>query len=457
MSVHRLNHRDHIGIADNTLFYYEVTGEDRRTQVTDYTESYSDWRDFTLDVGNFKVIPYGRDNDIPEQIQQAVFPNSLGPRLQNRKVELLNGQGPYLYKEVSNGKQFEREPVQDEKIMAWLNGFQYQDHLYRNGVDYYYQNMVVTKVYLDRASRIEGISSVAKVEHIHAYKCRKAYRKNASTETPTHVIIGDWENTNSNEFDVYPIFDPNDPKRHRVSIHISSVYSYGVEDYAVPEILGALEWIRRSTSIPKILQAYTDNSLNIKWHIQSPAKYWDAKRHILKENCKAENKVYKEKMLEDLKLQILTKLQELLSGVDNVGKFWHNEQVIEIVGGTVIEHGWKIIPIDQKVKDYIDAQLKIAEKSDFATVAAFGLHTALGNVGADGKSDSGSELLNAYQIHQLTSTNLPEYHVTKALNDCIKLKFNTDIKVGFYQVAAVRQQDVSEGLRSNRQTINPRS
>lgn len=156
--------------------------------------------------------------------------------------------------------------------------------------------------------------------------------------------------------------------------------------------------------------------------------------------------------MQDLEDTIFDALSDVLSGVDNVGKFWHNKTVTSMIGGRAVEEGWKITPIKQEVKEYVDAQIAVADKSDFAVQAGLGLHAALANVGADGKSDSGSELLNAYQIHQLTGIPIAELYVCKALNDLLKIKFKTKAKIGFYQVPAQRQQDTSESNRFQNQT-----
>ena len=46
---------------------------------------------------------------------------------------------------------------------------------------------------------------------------------------------------------------------------------------------------------------------------------------------------------------------------------------------------WKIEPIDQKVKDFIEAQLKISEAADQATTSGIGLHPALSEYDDVGK------------------------------------------------------------------------
>ncbi|QQV89946.1 portal protein [Cellulophaga phage Ingeline_1] len=441
-------------MSSNNLNYFEITGRDSAGGSDAPDQTFDNWKEKALDIGDFKVIPKGENNDIPNQIQDAVFPNSLAPRLQNRKVDLLIEQGPFLYKHTTDGLKYYREPIKEDAVNDWLFSNNIEELLIHNATEYYYQNEVYTKIFRDKASRLGVGGSLATMQPVHGFDCRLAYKKNDSKKRPTHVIIGDWKKQDQKEMTVYPLFDPVNPTKYPVAIHHAKFGSYGMKEYALPEIYGALDWIKRSTSIPKIFQALTDNSLNIKWHIQSPAKYWADKRKILMSNCSAAiPKIeYKEQMLEDLKQEILGKLSTLLSGTKNVGKFWHNEYVVELIGGNAMEHGWKITPIEQKIKEYVAAQIEISNKADFATVAALGLHAALGNVGADGKSDSGSEQLYALKIHQLTSVNLPEFYVCKAVNDMLYIKFGKDIKIGFYHVNAEREQDVTQSKRTVNQT-----
>ncbi|MEX0275708.1 MAG: hypothetical protein AB3N16_15155 [Flavobacteriaceae bacterium] len=448
--VIKINNKDYLRLHDTYLNYFEITG---REAVDDskQEESFHDWEERALTIGNFKVIPFGSLNDIPNQIQEAVFPNSLAPRIQGRKVELLFEQGPYLYKQVVDGRKYFRQPIEDPKLQEWLLQNNWEEALLHNCSDFYYQNEVFMKVYRERSGRLSAqSSSPATLEAVDAFDCRLGYLINDKKKKPTHVLIGDWKSGDTKEIQVYPLFDPSNPTKYPVAIHRSKKGSYGMRTYTLPEIYGSLEWIRRSTSIPKVFKALTENSLNIKWHIQSPAKFWDDKRKILKDNCKAQKPPveYREQMLVNLQKKILDKLSELLSGVENVGKFWHNEYVVELIGANAMEHGWKITPIEQKTKEYVESQIKISDKADYSTVAGLGLHSALGNVGADGKSHTGGEQIYALKIHQITSVGTPEYFVCKAFNDILRFKFKTDIRIGFYHLNPERSQDITQSQRT---------
>lgn len=453
-TVTRLDDGNFIGTSpDSSVHYFEIAGRNANSDTGNVKDSFHNWEEKAVDLGDWKVLPNGVNNDIPKQIQESTLPNPLAPRIQNRKVELLIDQGPYLYTE-SKG---EREAVDNESIMEWLEAMDYREQLTNNAVNYYYSAQVITKVYREVSVSFNGSGSFAKLESVSPFEMRFAYKKSNKNKIPTHAILGDWyssNNTDKSKFSIYPLFDPFDPLKFPVSIHIASLKTYGMKHYPLPEIFGALPWIQRNTTIPHILKSLTDNSLNVKWHITSPESYWEAKKKLLQEKAKNNGEKYSDKMLSDLRNETLQKLTDLLSGVDNVGKFWHNVETTKIVGASAHKQGWEIKPIEQKIKDYVKAQLEIALESAKFVIASLGLHSALANVGADGKSDPGSEQIYAYKIHQSTSTPLPEYYVTKAFNDIIKLKFQEKVKLGFKRANVQAESETSPSRRLKHKEVN---
>ncbi len=445
---YRISDHEYLSSSAGKAHYFKVEGRDAKgDNVSKTQEDFNRWSEYTIDVGEFKVIPFGSNNDIPNEIQEVIFPNHLAPRILARKTQLLFGQGPYMYATEADGKEFVRMPKTDAAIKAWLDSFDHEDLLVHNSTEYFYGEFIYTKIRNRVGSRTRR-PVLPLLEKLSSVKCRLAYHRLDDRKKPTHVLVGDWKNGNK-DFEVYPIWDRNDPDKHPFAVHVTGFGSFGLENYVLPRIYGVLNWIKRSTAAPKIIEAFTNNSLNIRFHITSPQKFWDDQRKIIQDKCKEKGIKFQEKMMEDLEDKIFDTLSEVLSGVDNVGKFWHNKTVTKLIGNSAVEEGWKITPIKQEVKEYVEAQILVANKSDFANQAGLGLHAALAFVGADGKSDSGSEQLYAYLIHQLTSIPLEEMFVCKAINDILLAKINSNIKVGFYQVAAQRQEDTTSSQRVN--------
>ena len=452
--AHRITDNGYLGVSQGKAHYFEIAGREASGSNGSKTaEDFTQWKENVITLGDYFVIPFGTGNDIPNELQETIFPNHLAPRILDRKSDLLFGQGPYLYELKPDGKLFARMPVEDLSIQAWLDSFDAETLLIHNSTEYYYAEQIYTKVRNARGGRVGRNDAVAGLEQLSNVHCRLAYKRTDLRKIPTHVIIGDWKaSSNQKDFEVLPIWNKNEPNRFPIAVHVTGFKSFGLSDYVLPSLYGSLNWIKRSTTAPRIIEAFTNNSLNIRFHITSPQKFWDDQREILKKDCLKKKIEFTEKMMQDLEDTIFDALSDVLSGVDNVGKFWHNKTVTKMIGSSAVEEGWKINPIKQEVKEYVDAQIAVANKSDFAVQAGLGLHAALANVGADGKSDSGSELLNAYQIHQLTGIPIAELYVCKALNDILKIKFNTKAKIGFYQVPAQRQQDTSESNRFQNQT-----
>lgn len=451
---YRLKSNEYLGVSDGTAHYFEIAGREATgDDAANSQEDFNRWKDRALDLGDYKVIPFGSSNDLPTQLQETIFPNHLAPRILDRKAELLFGQGPYLYELKPDGKQYTRTPKKEKAIQAWLDSFDHEALLINRATEYYYAEQIFAKIRRTRGGRLGRNDAIAYPEPLSVVNCRLAYRRSDNKKIPTHVIIGDWKNSsNAEDFEVLPLWDRNNPTKYPVAVHYTGFKSFGLSDYVLPSIFGSLNWIKRSTTAPKIIEAFTNNSLNVRFHITSPQEYWDDQEKIIQKNCRDKGITYSPKMLEELEDKIFDSLTEVLSGVNNVGKFWHNKTVTKLIGPQAQELGWKITPIKQEVKEYVEAQIKVADKSDFAVQAGLGLHAALANVGADGKSDSGSEQLYAYQIHQLTGIPVAELYVCKVINDLLKIKFNTNLRLGFYQVAAQKQEDTSESRRTINQT-----
>lgn len=438
----------HLELADNNLYTFEIAGRSKDPNDSSQ-KTFSDWTANTIDVEDWVVIPFGEDNDLPLEVQEPIFSSNQGKRIQSRKAELLWGTGPELYKIDRTGPIPIRNYTEDAKIQEWLDSIDYTELLQCLIEDYYYTEVIWQKTFTDRGARIGSASSIALIEFLGTEKCRLCYKKTNKLKLPTHVMVADWSDSQRKTYSIYPLFNPLDPEAFPVSISYTRKKSFATQFYAIPDVYGAIAWIKRSNAIPFILEALTNDNLNIRWHITSPASYWDAKEKILRDNAKLPGaEPYKDSDLENLKTAILKKLGELLSGVDNVGKFWHNEKVIKAIGATSVEHNWEIKPLDPKTKDFITSQLAIAKYSDFAGASGLGLHTSLANIGADGKSDSGSEQLYALQGHQKTNTKVPEHFVCKHLNLIIKHKFNTDVKLGFRYEEMQREEDKSPNDRT---------
>lgn len=417
-----------------------------------------DWADQANYVGDFVVFPHGNYNDLPTLIRDVVYNNYIAPGLLKKKTNLLWGKGPKLYVEKFEKGVLIREWQQDSEIEDWLASWNYEDYLLKQCVDFHVIEGTYTKMSRARGYRI-GKPFIAKLEHCPADETRLGTTKTDYFELkkkkPTHAIVNDWGFRGIHalvDYKTYELYDHKNPFKAPHSILYSNIPSFCVDVYSLPDIFGSLEWIRRSTAIPLIFKALSKNSINLKFHVESPSLYWDRIETKLKDKCTQLGQVYNDDMLKEYRENLFHQITEVLSGAENSGKLWHTMKIYDTDGHNIIEAGWTIKPIDQNSKDFIESQISIKKAADYSVGTGLQLHPALGGISESGKSDSGSEQLYALKNYLLTGIDIPEMVVCKAINYAIKANWpNKNLRLGFYHMEPTREQDVTSKDRITNQ------
>lgn len=409
-----------------------------------------DWNDTHNFIGNYIVHSYGNNNDLPSILKDIVQRNYIAPGLLRKKGQLLWGSGPALYREEFVDGMKKRLWQEDAEIINWLESFGYEQLLLNLIEDYQYIQGCMVKFELKRSSMI-GSNFIKKLEHIQPDKGRLATIRTSLTRKPTHVITNDWSFDSLRsltDYKVYSLFDPIQPFAKPNSVLYSNLYSFCSDYYSVPEIYGSLEWLNRSTAVPLIFKAMSKNAINLKFHISSPQIYWDKKRDEIMKNCTMLGKEYKEQYLKDYEREFMTKIGEVLAGDQNSGKYLHTVNQLWIDGHNLMEMGWKIEVIDQKVKDFVDSQIQISQRADYALSAGIGLNPALGGVSDSGKANGGSEQYYALINFLNTGVDIPEFIICKAFNYAIKANWpNKKLKLGFHHNIPEKQENISPDQR----------
>lgn len=444
--------KDAVVSSPAAVFSYQVTDLDVvRENSSAYAEKEFLWSSSQLAFDDYQIIPYGNKNNIPQLLRDVVYSNPNIPGVFEKKQGLLWGQGPALYRETfkdgKNGNKIKvREWQENKQITAWLENWDYLDYLLAVITDFNFIQGSPSKFIREKGSLI-GRNKFHSLEHIDPMDFRLATKINSSKAT--HGIVSEYFNNSMlMDYKVYPLFDAKNPFAAPNQIMFSVNKTFATKYYAIPTIYGSLEWIRRSTAIPLILRALSKNSINAKYHITSPAKFWDDKKKELTDKAEAEGRDYDDRELQIYETELFSKLTKTLSDDQNVGKILHTKNLIFSDGMSLKEQGWTITPIDQNIKDFVDTQIKISNKADSAVSAALGIHKSLAGISGEGKADSGSEQLYAYLMYKLIGVDIPEYIVCKALNAAIKANFpETDLKIGFYHEEAQKQEDQTSGDR----------
>lgn len=407
------------------------------------------WESMPASVAGEQVAPFGPDNLLPGHIREIIGGNNLAPGVLDRQHGLIFGQGLFLYKLRFQNGEIVKEWVNDLEIEAWLKSWDAVKFAKSALTDYLYLRGFFNSYHLERGYRIGRPARIAKLKHIPATHARLEWPSSGKAEDVKYIITGDFEHQCIGGTRRYPLFDEKNPAKHSVSAAYNNSYSFGRTFYSIPQYWGALRWLIRGSEIPTIFKYVTDNGLNLAYHIHSPQAYWDNKRQMLRQINPECPEAEIEKKISDITKQLLDNLTEVLAGKENAGKFFHTVDFIDDMGKTV---SWQIDPIDQKIKDFVDSQLKISEAASSAITSGMGLRPALSNLIINGKLASGSELLYAYKLFLSSDTEIPESTVLGPINKAIEFNFpGKGIRAGFYHRIVHTEEATSTANRMKNQ------
>lgn len=382
-----------------------------------------------------KIVPYGTNNDLPVLIRKVMDENALAPGILERQIGLLYGNGPAIYRiEVSETGEIKRRFLKDDDINRWLKSWDFRRYLDMAMVEYKHLQGFFVRRFQRRGWRIGEKRFIRKLDVIPATDARFEWPDTADQrlEDVRSIYTGDFENNCFRTgISRYPVYRHDEPWKNTVSMSYHNTYSFARNFYSIPSYYGALKWIMRSSEIPEIIQYLTENGIAAAFHIHSPAGYWEKKRQKLHEIYPDKSNAYIDEKLEELKTKLLDDISEALAGKKNAGKFI---ETVDFYDDEQNLCSWKIEPIDQKIKDFIEAQIKIGEKADSATTSSMGLHPSLSNIILQGQFSSGSQLLYALKAYIASDVNIPEEIIFEPINQALEVNFpEKDYKIGFYR------------------------
>lgn len=401
-----------------------------------------------VETAGLKVIPYGEDNDLPGYVERILDRFYAGEGIIGKKIGLQWGEGPRLYRDSmdATGATPVRAWTVDDEV--WRRFGPMTDQMHRCMVDLAHLEGFWVKVTCTRGRRI-GQGRIARIDHVPASKVRFVW-PGEGVARPVMAAVGDFPNPDRRYVHTYPLFDPQDPTRHAVSLAYTQIYSYNKSHYSVPRFTGAYEWIELASTLAGILSSYNENASAISMHIESPKQYWDDIEERLREQCTRTKVAYSPKMLEECKDAAMEEFAANLTGRQNAGKFLHTSTFWNGVAQSF--DGWKVTPIDKKIKDYIDAQVAICRKSEAAATSGFGLDPSLSNLILDTKLGSGSEKLYSLKVYNATETALPDMAVCRPFQWWLDSNYpERGLKVGLYRriVDAEANVNPADRLKSN--------
>jgi hypothetical protein len=485
------------GVFENAghVLSYEIQGLSGGSSLdviygnSDYYDAYSKLlvENRTLAIGEFRVAPYGKENNLlPYEIRDMIQGNKLLPRLIEKQVQFIYGNGPYLFVEEIKEDKVRRIPVKDENINAWLNSWHsnglsqdYKIFLQNQIREYYYCEQLYTRYKFNKSRRINGAMPVRGLESVMNLYARMAsnsieitFAKNLVSEDFQHILVGNWLNPIRNEFSIYNRFDPSNPFKYPVCINQVRNGSFGEDVYSyVTWYYGLRDWIKLANLDPKYVNSYFKNSLNAKIHVLIPGTWVSKKKELLTQLCDKNKELiagskppmeeyngiklyttintvkkyeFREEMVTEFIRAELRKITELMSGEgENQGKLFSS---IKYNMGNGVEE-WDFKEIPTKYAEFIKAILDMDRRTDEAITAGLGLDPSISNISKEGIiSKSGSDVYYNFLIY-ISTLSVPEEIICWDINKAIELNFpyvkEKGIRLGFYHNIPEKQQDVS--------------
>lgn len=393
-------------------------------------------------INGVKIIPYGVDNDLPGYVDRILSRFYAGEGIMGKKAGLQWGEGPHLYRPGVDeaGNRYYRSWVVDSRIEAMLEACDYKKVMHRCLIDLIHLEGFWVKIIRNRGPRAGIDGRIARIEHVPASKVRFVYA--GEGVEPTEAVVGDFPTPSMQNMQRYPLFDPKQPFKHAVSLAYHQVYSYNKEHYSMPRFVGAFEWLELAGSLAGILTSYNENASAISMHIESPKSYWDTQEQKIREYCEAVGQPYRAELLEQFKNEAMEAFAASMSGGKNAGKFIQTSSFWNPEAESF--EGWKVTPIDKKIKDYIEAQIAICKKAEAAVTSGFGLDPALSNLILDTKLGSGSEKLYSLKVYNATETAIPDMVLCAPFQTMIDANWpGCGLKLGLYRTVVEAEQNVS--------------
>lgn len=435
-----------------------------------------------LNVEGYNVLARGENNLQCEEQGYTIKKNRLHPRLIDKQVKYLYGEGPSgYYKDVDEKgkpvKRWTREPA----VFKWLESWE------ANGVESSYTDFGMSVVrrfytfydYFARYPMSAGgafgfRNKIAGIELVENKNCRLATSKsfNVARDIPTYkdfryIAFGNWGLSVTN-FKIYPRFNIADVSKYFETTAISHHRQSSVGDfYGCNETYeGTKPWIRGANDSPEYINSFLKNSLSAKIHIIIPNAWIVSKRSQITSICQ-ENKKRSTKDLPLLKyngIEIGTdyseafliqyvnseikKATEFLSGKSNQGKSFVSWSFRT---SDKEEERWRFETIDMKYKEYIEAMIAYDKRVDDVLVMSMGLDPSITGVSQSGViSKSGADVYYNYLVY-LASLTPDDEKCSEAYNIALRVNFPDlyarGYRIGFYREVLSRQSEVSPNDR----------
>lgn len=368
---------------------------------------------------------WGSDNNYPQRLIDAVKSDPIAGLLE-KKAAFHYGRGLMFYEKSVDEKGNESIKIlPDEKIPQEIHDFMWAVDWkkFMQGIitDFEWWYGYCVEYIVDSTGRVLNV----KWQKMKNWRPEK--RNTSDGEIKNHYLSGHWPEPQQGYYRTVSAFNPKQGNTSGLYVH--SLISIDKDYFSDPAWHGITRWLYIASKIPRWILANIDNSMNIKYHVEIPWKYFTDRvpRESYKEDAQHNE------ALNELIETTFKKMDEYLAGEKNVHKAFYS--FIQMLEGDKPAPGWKVNVLDNKIQD--EAWLRAYGTAAMAMISGIGLSPSIaGSILPNGLgSGSGSDLREQFNFYIQVMTTIPR-EVTLEPWEIIKRrnKWPANIHLGYRDI-----------------------
>ncbi len=395
---------------------------------------------------------WGKDNDYPQRTIDANMQQETSAGALLFKTMAHFGLGLYFYElDIDEKGEEIRKAVKFSKLDPEIQRFWFENNLnnFSQGIiqDYEWWNFFYNQ-YIPNKSK----NKIVGINWLRTRDVRSA-KRNADGVIENFYISDNWKKAQpqTNKLDV---FDERDPFKSPNAVKKHQLVSIDKDYYPTAHWQSNFRWIEATRRIPRWILSNIINSVNIKYHVEIPEKYFLDLYPDKNYNSAQEAMAARKTAEEDLKKQI----DECLAGEDNAMKIFYTKFAVD-QNGQIIP-GWKITAIPNELKD--GAWLNAYATGAAAICTAHGVDPGLTGIVSPSSLNvgSGSDLREKFNFHLQLRTVIPRqttlewWEIVKRVNGWYKSY--PDLQLGYRNIVLDTLNSSKKGFKTQNEA-NPTS
>lgn len=358
---------------------------------------------------NVPYAKWGRDNNFPQRHIDETKKDVVSIGALEFKIAAHYGLGPFLYRRIvsDDRKKLVIEPVLLEELDSEI-----QDFWYLNDIENFSQENIVNFEWM-RHLYVQYIVNKSSNKIIQVKNQRtknvRVGKRDPKTGKIKSYFLSPYFGTSYETGNVVevPALDRLDPLGLPNAMYQHNVPSIDRDYYPDASHHSTGSWMRLATKIPIWIISNIDNSVNIKYHVEIPEKYFldlfPRDRYSSDQEQLSAMKTHEE--------ELKAKIDECLAGAENPMKIFYTKFAVDREGKQM--PGWKINALPNDLKH--DAWLNAYATAAVATLSGHGVSATVTNLSLPSALNvgSGSDTREKFNFHMQLRTVIPRQTTTE--------------------------------------------